>query len=273
MTAQTTTSQPAPAGEVVIDLAGLRKWYEGEAGRVLALDGIDLRVRAGEFVCLVGPSGCGKTTLLRLLGGLEEPGEGRLALYAGDDDRLAQATVFQGQALLPWRRIRDNIAYGLELRGVSTPERAAVADRLMARVGLEQFAAAFPHELSEGMRQRANIARALAVDPAVLLMDEPFANLDEQNRLLLQEDLMRLWAASGKTVVFVTHSLDEAMLLADRIVVLSARPGRVVANIPVPFARPRSLLAIKAAPEYGPLTARLWGLLRQEVTENVKRET
>jgi NitT/TauT family transport system ATP-binding protein len=245
-----------------VEIAGLRQWYEGEAGRVQALDAFDLTIPAGQFVCLVGPSGCGKTTLLRLLGGLATPSAGRVAVRGGTATRPAQAMVFQGQALLPWRRVRDNVAYGLELRGVDRRERRAVADALIARVGLTAFAGAYPHELSEGMRQRANIARALAVDPAVLLMDEPFANLDEQNRLLMQEDLLRLWGAGRPTVVFVTHSIDEALVLADRIVVLSARPGRVVADLQVPFARPRSLIALKGTPDYGALSAEIWRLLR-----------
>jgi NitT/TauT family transport system ATP-binding protein len=172
--------------------------------------------------------------------------------------------VFQGQALLPWRRVRDNVAYGLDLRGVDRRSRLATADDLIGRVGLRQFADAYPHELSEGMRQRANIARALAVEPAVLLMDEPFANLDEQNRYLMQEELLSLWGARPLTVLFVTHSLDEALVLADRIVVLSARPGRIIADLAVPFARPRSLPVIKGYPEYGPLSAHLWALLRSE---------
>ncbi len=240
-------------------LRGLRKAF----GPVRAVDGADLELQAGATAALLGPSGCGKTTLLRLLGGLEEVSAGRLTLQAGRGGRPAQAMVFQGQALLPWRRVRDNIAYGLEVRGVEARRRQAIADELMTRVGLERFAAAYPHELSEGMRQRANIARALAVDPAVLLMDEPFANLDEQNRLLLQEELLRLWAMSVQTVVFVTHSIDEALVLADRIVVLSARPGRVVADIAVPFPRPRALMALKGTPAYGALSARIWELLRE----------
>jgi NitT/TauT family transport system ATP-binding protein len=243
-----------------VEVVGLRKVFASEAGAVTALGEIDLAVRPGEFVCLVGPSGCGKTTLLRILAGLETPTAGRVTLR-GIPGRPAQAMVFQGQALLPWRSVRDNVAYGLELRGVAATERARISERLMAMVGLTDFALAYPHQLSEGMRQRANIARALAVEPAVLLMDEPFANLDERNRLRLQEELLRLWQAGRQTVVFVTHSLDEAMVLADRIVVLSARPGRVIDDIVVPFPRPRALFDLKGSPEYGALSARLWELL------------
>ena len=253
--------EPPHDAPLAVEIAGLVKWHEGQAGRVLALDGVDLAVRTGEFICLVGPSGCGKTTLLRVLGNLEVASAGRVTLRGGDDDRPAQAMVFQGQALLPWRRVRDNIAYGLELRGLDRPQRDAIANDLIGRVGLDRFGDAFPHELSEGMRQRANVARALAVDPAVLLMDEPFANLDEQNRLLLQEELARLWQASRQTVLFVTHSIDEAIVLADRIIVLSARPGRVIADIPVPFPRPRSLMDLKGDPAYGAVAAEVWRLL------------
>jgi NitT/TauT family transport system ATP-binding protein len=256
--AEPTPNDGPPA---VIEIERLRHAHQGAIGAVLALDDLSLRVRAGEFVCLLGPSGCGKTTLLRVLGGLETPSAGHVRLH-GAAARPAQAMVFQGQALLPWRRVRENVAYGLELRGVPRAARYRVADALIERVGLGPFARAFPHELSEGMRQRANIARALAVDPAVLLMDEPFGNLDEQNRLLMQEELLRLWQAGRQTVLFVTHSIDEAIVLADRIVVLSARPGRAIADITVPFPRPRALMRLKGVPEYGALSARIWALLR-----------
>jgi NitT/TauT family transport system ATP-binding protein len=245
-----------------ITIVALHKSYRGDAGPVVALTEIDLTIRPGEFVCLVGPSGCGKTTLLRILGGLETASAGQVSLPALRSDRPAQAMVFQGQALLPWRRVIDNVSYGLELRGVTPERRRATAGALLERVGLAQFAKAFPHQLSEGMRQRANIARALAVEPAVLLMDEPFGNLDEQNRLLMQEELLRLWSSRPQTVLFVTHSLDEALVLADRIIVLSARPGRLLADLPVPFDRPRSLFRLKGTPEYGALSQRLWQLLR-----------
>ena len=251
---------------------GLRREFRDPAGRrVVALDGVDLTVSEGEFVCLVGPSGCGKTTLLRLIAGLERASAGSVAINHREPDRPAQAMVFQGQSLFPWRTVLGNAAYGLELRGrgagLDRRERERRARARLEQVGLGRFVDAYPHQLSEGMRQRANLARALAVDPATLLMDEPFGNLDEQNRLLMQEELLQIWGGGGRpvTVVFVTHSVDEAIVLADRVVVLSARPGRVAAEIAVPFARPRDPLALKSDPAYAALYRRIWELLRDGV--------
>ncbi len=263
-----------PAYPPKITVAALRQEFRAADGRpVVALDGIDLAVAEGEFVCLVGPSGCGKTTLLRLIAGLERPTAGAVAIHHDERDRPAQAMVFQGQSLFPWRTVLDNAAYGLDLRpaGRGRRERRALARERLEQVGIARFAGAYPHQLSEGMRQRANLARALAVDPATLLMDEPFGNLDEQNRLLMQEELLRIWgggsAAGGRpvTVVFVTHSVDEALVLADRVVVLSARPGRIAAELAVPFPRPRDPLALKGDPAYVTLYRRIWDLLREGV--------
>jgi NitT/TauT family transport system ATP-binding protein len=259
--------RPSPPAPKIV-AAGLRQEFRDRAGRpVVALDGIDLAVAEGEFVCLVGPSGCGKTTLLRAIAGLERPTAGTVAIAHREPDRPAQALVFQGQSLFPWRTVLANAAYGLELRGGGRRAREAAARARLEQVGLGRFADAYPHQLSEGMRQRANLARALAVDPATLLMDEPFGNLDEQNRLLMQEELLRLWGAGARplTVVFVTHSVDEALVLADRVVVLSARPGRIAAELRVPFARPRDPLALKGDPAYAALYRAIWGLLRDGV--------
>lgn len=255
-----------------IAVAGLRREYRDASGRaVVALDGVDLTIAEGEFVCLLGPSGCGKSTLLRLLAGLETPTAGTARIDHHDPDRPAQAMVFQGPSLFPWRTILDNVAYGLEIgaasRHHSRPEREALARQRLAQVGLAAFAGAFPHQLSEGMRQRANLARALAVDPAVLLLDEPFGNLDEQNRLLMQGELLHLWRGSGRpvTVVFVTHSIDEAIVLADRIVLLTPRPGRVDAILPVPLPRPRDAVTLRGDPAYAALYAACWAHLREGV--------
>ncbi|MDP9373371.1 MAG: ABC transporter ATP-binding protein [Chloroflexota bacterium] len=258
----------ARQAELKIVVAGVRQEYRDRAGRaVAALDGIDLTVAEGEFVCLVGPSGCGKTTLLRLIAGLDRPTAGTVAINHDEPGRPAQAMVFQGQSLFPWRTVLGNAAYGLELRRVGRGERETIARARLEQVGLGRFADAYPHQLSEGMRQRANLARALAVDPATLLMDEPFGNLDEQNRLLMQEELLRIRGVAERpvTVVFVTHSVDEALILADRVVVLTARPGRIAAEIAVPFARPRDPLALKGDPAYAALYRRIWGLLRDGV--------
>ena len=261
-----------------ITVSGVRQEYRDPAGEpIVALDGLDLAIGEGEFVCILGPSGCGKSTLLRLIAGLERPSAGTVAIdHQGHrgDERPAQAMVFQGQSLLPWRTVLDNVAYGLELGArrnkLSKPERDAIARAKLAQVGLARFTDAYPHQLSEGMRQRANLARALSVDPAALLMDEPFGNLDEQNRLLMQEELLRIWGSEARpvTVVFVTHSIDEAIVLADRIAIFTARPGKVDTIIPVPFPRPRDPIALKGNPAYAALYAECWGRLRDGVARS-----
>ncbi len=327
-----------------IAITALRREYLDPTGRpILALDHLDLTIAEGEFVCLLGPSGCGKSTLLRLLANLEPPTVGTVTIDHHDPDRPAQAMVFQGPSLFPWRTVLDNVAYGLELGArpgtLARPEREALARQRIAQVGLARFADAYPHQLSEGMRQRANLARALAVDPAVILMDEPFGNLDEQNRLLMQQELLALWhhgnpapsprdhltsagrpapapasnpsprrslehlwttgpggrnwwgtswpqplaggfnpriaastdqrrpppAARPVTIVFVTHSIDEAIVLADRIVILTPRPGRVDTILPVPLPRPRDAVALRGDPTYAALYAACWNRLREGV--------
>jgi NitT/TauT family transport system ATP-binding protein len=231
----------------------------------VALAEVTFRVGAGEFCALIGPSGCGKTTLLHVLAGLTAPARGSVSVLRREPGRRPAALVFQGTSTFPWMTVRANVEYGLRLMRIPASEREARALHYITQVGLLEFRDAYPHQLSEGMRQRVSIARALATDPAVLLMDEPFANLDEQNRLLLQDELLRLWQADRKTVLFVTHSLDEAIRLADRVLVMSASPGRVKADIPVPFGRPRDYRAIRREPGYGALCARLWDELRDEV--------
>jgi len=256
---------PARAG-VGIEVVGLGRRFDTGDGPLDAIAGVDLSVAPGEFCVVVGPSGCGKTTLLRIIAGLERPTSGRVRLLAADGRAPTNAMVFQGRSVFPWLTVRQNVAYGLKLRGVGRRDRAAAADRLLRTVGLARFARAYPHQLSEGMRQRVAIARALAVDPDLLLMDEPFGALDEQTRLLLQEELLRIWEDTRKTVVFVTHSIDEAMVLADRIVVMSAQPGKVIADLRVPFPRPRALTAVRSDPSFAPLFAEIWSLLREEVS-------
>jgi NitT/TauT family transport system ATP-binding protein len=200
-----------------------------------------------------------------MIAGLEKPSTGSIFLRRRDNEPAGNAMVFQGRSVFPWLRVRDNVTYGLRLRGVDRAERNEIADELLRTVGLSKFARAYPHQLSEGMRQRVAIARALAVDPDVLLMDEPFGALDEQNRLLLQEELLRIWEHTGKTVVFVTHSIDEAIVLADRIVVMSAGPGTIKATIPVPFTRPRGLTNVRTDPAFAEIFSEIWELLREEV--------
>lgn len=232
---------------------------------LVALEDVSLRVVEQEFCCIVGPSGCGKSTLLRILAGLERQTTGELRLEASDPERPLTAMVFQEQSIFPWMTVEENVGYGLRMRGVHLNVRRRVVGHYLEKVGLARFAKAYPHQLSGGMKQRASVARAFATDPEILLMDEPFASVDEQTRALLQEELLRVWEANRKTVVYITHSIDEALVLGDRVLVMSARPGRIKAEIEVPLARPRSVYALKSTPEYSELVARVWEPLRQEV--------
>ncbi|MCX4696435.1 ABC transporter ATP-binding protein [Streptomyces sp. NBC_01408] len=235
-----------------------------------ALDGIDLEIEAGEFVVVVGPSGCGKSTLLDLLGGLSRPTSGRILL----DGRpvtgpgLDRGIVFQQYALLPWRTALGNVAFGLEATGVPKRERTARAREFLDLVGLTGFEDRHPHELSGGMRQRVAIARSLAYDPDVLLMDEPFAALDAQTRESLQDELRRIWQRTGKTVVFITHGIEEAVYLGQRVAVMTSRPGRVKEVVPISFdARGPGLQGedLRSSPEFARYRHEIWTLLHDEV--------
>jgi NitT/TauT family transport system ATP-binding protein len=238
--------------------------FEGHGRSVVALDRISLRVAAGEFVCLVGPSGSGKSTLLRVVAGLLRQTSGAVRIEASRPGAPLTAMVFQEHALLPWRTVLANVAFGPENRGVPRAAREARAREMLALVGLARFAHHYPHQLSGGMKQRVGIARALANDPEVLLMDEPFAALDAQTRTIMQEELLRIWATLGTTVIYVTHSLEEALLLGDRVVLMTARPGRVSQLFPVELGRPRGL-EIRGSPAYGVLLEKIWSQLREEV--------
>lgn len=233
-----------------IRLAGIEKWYSTRDQSVHALSATDLVIAEGEFVVLLGPSGCGKTTLLRMIGGLIEPSQGMLEVEglplwskgSRQGDALAElGVVFQEPNLFPWLTVEANVALPLELKGVSPAERGVRARELMRLVGIAGFERRWPRELSGGMRQRAAIARALSYDPKILLMDEPFGALDALTRDTLNLELQRLWMETGKTIVLVTHSIPEAVFLADRIVLLSPRPGRVDRILRVDFPRPRTL--------------------------------
>jgi len=257
-----------PSRHARIEVRGLHKVFETASGQVVvALQDIDLTVRPGEFLCIVGPSGCGKSTFLRLLAGLEQSSAGEIRIEVTRPDRPVNSMVFQEQSTFPWMTVRQNTAFGLEMRGVERRVRDELVGYYLRKVGLEDFANAYPYQLSGGMRQRVCLARAFANEPEVLLMDEPFASLDEQTRILMQEELLRVWEGEhGRTVVFITHSIDEAVLLADTVVVMSARPGRVKATFAVPFPRPRGQLAqLKLQPEFAQLTYQVWEVLRDEV--------
>ena len=227
--------------EMTIDIRGLRKVFPKGKKTITAIDGFELQIGEGELVCLLGPSGCGKTTVLRIVAGLEEKSGGTVEVHgkAVVGAGPGRGMVFQEFALFPWRTARRNVEFGLELKGISEDERRRISSKFIDLVGLEGFEDAHPKELSGGMKQRVGIARALANDPAVLLMDEPFGALDAQTRNLMQKELLRIWFATKKTVLFVTHSVDEAVFLADRIVVMTARPGKVREIIPVGLPRPR----------------------------------
>jgi NitT/TauT family transport system ATP-binding protein len=238
--------------------------FESHGQSVVALDRISLTVAAGEFLCLVGPSGSGKSTLLRVVAGLLRQTSGEVRIEAQRPGTPLTAMVFQEHALLPWRTVLANVTFGLENRGVPRAEREDRAREMLALVGLARFARHYPHQLSGGMKQRVGIARALANDPEVLLMDEPFAALDAQTRTIMQEELLRIWATLGKTVIYVTHSLEEALLLGDRVALMTARPGRVSQLFPVDLGRPRGL-EIRGTPAYGALLEKIWSQLRDEV--------
>src|SRR5947209_8377864 len=235
-----------------IEIVGLRKQYGRDAGAVVALADIDLTVAPGEFLCIVGPSGCGKSTLLRILAGLDRQTGGTIKVNAAGWP-VENAMVFQESGLFPWMNVEKNVGFGLMTRGVPAAEARMRVEDALKLVGLTKFRAHYPHQLSGGMRQRCAIARAFVTDPGMLLMDEPFAALDAQNRVILQAELVRLWEQSRKTVVYITHSIEEALLLGDRTVVMTAQPGRVKQIIEVPFPRPRDLVTLSAAPEFGRL--------------------
>ena len=247
-----------------IRIAQLRKEYGSGPQRVVALDGIDLAIAPGEFVCIVGPSGCGKSTLLRILAGLDRATSGTLDIDA-TGWAVANAMVFQDSGLFPWMNVEKNVGFGLMTRGVETKEAAARVEAALRLVGLTKFRRHYPHQLSGGMRQRGAIARAFVTDPAVLLMDEPFAALDAQNRMILQVELVRIWEETGKTVVYITHSIEEALLLGDRTVVMTAQPGRMKEIIDIPFAHPRDLIELAASAEFGALKLAIWRILEGEV--------
>jgi NitT/TauT family transport system ATP-binding protein len=241
------------------------KVYGSPAARaVRALDGIDLAVETEEFVAVLGPSGCGKSTLLNLIAGLLAPTEGAIWLDGEvPPGRAATAMVFQEFALFPWRTVQANVELGLEEMRVPRPERQARAARYLDMAGLAGFERKYPHELSGGMRQRVGIARALAVEPAVLLMDEPFSALDAQTRQLMQEELLGIWERTRKTIVYVTHNIHEAVYMADRVVVLSRRPGRVLAEMKVELPRPRAEGMI-GEPVFVHAVERIWHLIRDQ---------
>lgn len=250
-----------------IEVRGVEKVYPSEQGMIHALEDINLTVEDGEFLCILGPSGCGKSTLLRILAGLNHQSVGEVTVHTTlNHHRPENAVVFQEYAIFPWRTVSDNVSFGLEMRGAPKEERENRTNQYLAKVGLTQFAGHYPYQLSGGMKQRVALARAMATDPEVLLMDEPFGALDAQTRSVLQEELLRIWEEEKKTVVYVTHSIEEAIILGDRVVLMTARPGRVKNIYPVNIPRPRHL-EVRVTPEYSELAQTLWEDLVEEVSK------
>ncbi len=259
------------AGEaraVKVHIDGVKKTYQGRNGEVVALNGVSLDIRENEFVCVVGPSGCGKSTLLNIIAGLLEPTDG--AVYV-DGRRVAgtsaeRGVVFQQYALFPWLSVRKNVEFGLKMQKKGKAERREIAMEYLRKVDLEKFADAYPKELSGGMKQRVAIARAYAVDPAVLLLDEPFGALDAQTRTQLQSELLETWEQQRKTCFFITHDVEEAAILAQRVVIMSARPGRIkeIVDIDIPYPRDQ---ATKMSPAFIEVKNRIWNQVYQEYLE------
>jgi len=243
-----------------------RYWFEREDREVLAVNDVSLAVEDGEFLAIVGPSGCGKTTLLNIVAGLLPYEEGTVSI---DGKRISgpgvdRAVVFQHSSLLPWRTIAGNIRYGMEMqRRFDEATMHERTDHFLKMVGLSGFEKHFPNELSGGMQQRVNLARALAADPKVLLMDEPFAALDAQTREFMQAELLKIWSQDRKTVLFITHQINEAVYLADRVAVMSARPGRLKGIFKIPFGRPRTL-SLKRDPQFLEIEDSIWQLIEEE---------
>jgi len=263
------TSPSLEESDAAFEVRGVSKVFSTRSGRVTALDDVSFAFPRGSFTCIVGPSGCGKSTLLRILGGLEQATLGEVDVNLAASRVPPAAFVFQEHGVFPWFDVLDNVAFGQQMAGVGRDERYEVARQWIAEVGLTGFEHAYPHQLSGGMRQRIAIARAFATGSPSLLMDEPLGALDAQTRMLMQEQLVKLWEAERKTVVLVTHSIEEALLLGDRIIVMSARPGRIKDVIEVPFGRPRDV-SIEGTAEFAAMRQAIWESLRDEVQASMR---
>lgn len=246
------------------------KLFKSRNGDIQALENMSFQTEEREFLCIVGPSGCGKTTLLRIIAGLLEPTQGKVS-YEGTkaQDGTATALVFQEHGVFPWMNVMDNVCFGLETRGISKPDRYRAARPLIEKVGLAAFAGNYPHQLSSGMKQRVGLARALVSGADILLMDEPFAALDAQMRLILQEQLLDIHKEYHKSVIYVTHDIEEAILLGDRIIVMTARPGRIKAEFKVNLNRPRNVNGQNAS-EFIKMKTEIWGKIKEEVERGME---
>lgn len=255
-----------------ISINHLTKAFYKKQGSVTALDDITLSIEDGEFVCLVGPSGCGKTTLLRILADLEKPSIGEFTIGTEGEGRPLQSMVFQERGIIPWLTVEENVGFGLKMRHLPKEVIQERTAYYLKKTGLDKFSTLYPKELSGGMKQRVSIARAFANDPEILLMDEPFAALDEQNKFILQEELLSIWAETGKTVLFITHSIDEALLLSDRILLMSSQPGKIIQEIRVDMPRPRKMEDIRENPVMAAKFVEIWKHLQEEVQGSRREE-
>jgi NitT/TauT family transport system ATP-binding protein len=251
----------------VIELQGVTKRFRGKSGILTAVQDLTMSIRAGEFVAVVGPTGCGKSTTLSLVSGLEPASSGQVLVHGapvrGIPDGIGY--MFQADAIMPWRSVLDNVAAGPQFRGASKKEARGAARKWIKLVGLDNREDAYPHQLSGGMRKRVALAQTLVNEPKIILLDEPFSALDVQTRGLMQGELLRLWGGTGAAVLFVTHDLEEAIALADRVVVLTAVPATIKADFPVPLARPRDVEEIRLTPQFLDIYREVWGCLREEV--------
>ncbi|AXI25588.1 nitrate ABC transporter ATP-binding protein [Methanofervidicoccus sp. A16] len=252
--------------ENILEIRNVSKKFVSKNKEILAVDNITFHVRYNEFLSIVGPSGCGKSTLLRMIAGLEKPTSGEILMEGKkiEGPGAERGLVFQQYTLLPWRNVLDNVAFGLEIRGLPKKERYEIAMRFIKMIGLEGFEEAYPYELSGGMQQRVAIARTLANDPKIVLMDEPFGALDTQTRTILQHELLKIWEKEKKTVLFVTHSVDEAVYLSDRVIVMTARPGRIKDIISIDLPRPRKRDTL----EFIEYRKRIVNILKDEVLKS-----
>jgi len=279
MMAATSLQDERPAQRAQSDLAlsvrGLRKLFVTARSQIVeALSDISFEVRQGEVVALLGPSGCGKSTLLRILAGLDTYDGGMIDWSLGEElnnaKRLRAATVFQQDSTLPWMNIANNLKVGMSGLRLSRAEQDERIRKYISIVGLSQFVEGFPHELSGGMRQRVSIARALATEPVLLLMDEPLSALDAQTRVVMQQELLRMWQRTASTVVYVTHDIAEALTLADRVIVMTCRPGRIKEICDVPFGRNRDVLDVRRRADFGALEVDLWKMIAEEVGDRLQ---
>lgn len=252
-----------------IHVKGISKVYRTRSGEIRALQQVSFDVAPSEFVCVVGPSGCGKSTLLKILAGLVVPTDGTIEYdNGGNTNPPENSLIFQEHSLYPWMRVIDNVALGLEIRGRGKDERHELARGMLERFGLGEFSLNFPHELSGGMRQRVAIARALLLNPQLLLMDEPFSSLDAQTKWILQEDLLRWWKHQQQTVIYVTHDIEEAILLGDRVLVMTGRPGKIQEELQVPLERPRDLRD-RGQPAVKEIRWSIWKAIEGEVRRSL----